>query len=521
MQRKLFYIVLLFSFILLQACNNRGGSSYDEGDEHKIVFTLSTKNIETRAVPTRADDHSWNDNFDNNTDNDYETILGSNYDSRINDETVEVLIFDATTGDYLGNVDNLIYFALGDNNADPSEYRFLGDVSHLKLSVGNTYKFMVLVNSKIDFSTLTSTSDIVSVLNNLTFNINDVAYPNGFIPMWGVSSYTMLPDKINEIETIHLLRAVAKIDISLSNEMAQDFELYDVFITQYSQSGYSVPKSWSDISTTTTLLHYDDCFRVPANAQLNNFYSFYSLSSSQWCVYLPEFSNTNDVTISIRVKRKDNGKIYLFDGDRGIKLKKYNNGFASNESFDIVRNHYYEYTITKVNVEQHGVLEITCNVAPWELYEENWDYTDQILVLDVGRIVWSDYFSFNEQSGEVTIYPGRDLKGRFAIVSPVGAQWRAEFIPISGSMTPFKFTMPDTDNMKKTADATAVVGNITNSNGASLFHEFTIAPRNLDIDVNNFAYLRFSVITQDGRTIHVKELTNSTNYFDYTIIQSL
>ena len=88
-------------------------------------------------------------------------------------------------------------------------------------------------------------------------------------------------------------------------------------------------------------------------------------------------------------------------------------------------------------------------------------------------------------------------------------------------MTPFKFTMPDTDNMKKTADATAVVGNITNSNGASLFHEFTIAPRNLDIDVNNFAYLRFSVITQDGRTIHVKELTNSTDYFDYTIIQSL
>ena len=235
MQRKLFYIVLLFSFILLQACNNRGGSSYDEGDEHKIVFTLSTKNIETRAVPTRADDHSWNDNFDNNTDNDYETILGSNYDSRINDETVEVLIFDAATGDYLGNVDNLIYFALGDNNADPSEYRFLGDVSHLKLSVGNTYKFMVLVNSKIDFSTLTSTSDIVSVLNNLTFNINDVAYPNGFIPMWGVSSYTMLPDKINEIETIHLLRAVAKINISLSNEMAQDFELYDVFITQHSQ----------------------------------------------------------------------------------------------------------------------------------------------------------------------------------------------------------------------------------------------------------------------------------------------
>jgi hypothetical protein len=99
MQRKLFYIVLLFSFILLQACNNRGGSSYDEGDEHKIVFTLSTKNIETRAVPTRADNHSWNDNFDNNTDNDYETILGSSYDSRINDETVEVLIFDAATGD--------------------------------------------------------------------------------------------------------------------------------------------------------------------------------------------------------------------------------------------------------------------------------------------------------------------------------------------------------------------------------------------------------------------------------------
>ena len=135
-------------------------------------------------------------------------------------------------------------------------------------------------------------------------------------------------------------------------------------------------------------------------------------------------------------------------------------------------------------------------------------------------IIPINYLSLNEQTGEITLYPGRDLHGRFSIVSPIGAQWRAEFIPITGSMNPFKFTMPDTDNMQKSLDSTVVFGNVTNSKGASLFHEFTIAPRNLDIDVNNFAYLRFTILTQDGRTLHVKELTNSIDYSDYIIIQS-
>jgi hypothetical protein len=243
-----------------------------------------------------------------------------------------VLVFDVATGNYIGNIDNLIYFALSDNNLEPSEFRFIGEVSHLNLVVGRAYKFMVLVNSKINPTLWSSTSDVISALNALVFNINDIAYPNGLIPMWGVSTYTMQPDRVNEIETIHLLRAVAKIDISLSPEMAQDFELQDVFITQHSESGYCAPKSWSNIATTTTLLHYADCFRVPENAQLNNFYSFYYVNSTQSFAYLPEFSNTTDATISVKVKKKDTGKIYLFDGDRGIKLKNYDNGFASNDA---------------------------------------------------------------------------------------------------------------------------------------------------------------------------------------------
>ena len=176
MQKKLFYIVLLLSFLLLLACNNKEVLPYDEGEEHKIVFTISTKNIETRALPTRADNHSWNDNLDNRTDNDYETILGSNYDYRINDETIEVLVFDVATGNYIGNIDNLIYFALSDNNLEPSEFRFIGDVSHLNLVVGKAYKFMVLVNSKIDPALWSSTSDVISALNALVFNINDIHY---------------------------------------------------------------------------------------------------------------------------------------------------------------------------------------------------------------------------------------------------------------------------------------------------------------------------------------------------------
>ena len=522
MMRCPLYILTLLCFVLMHFCVKKDVISEEEYlVDQKIVFTISTKDIVTRSMPTRGDTHSWGDNLDNRTDNDYETILGVNYDSRINDEMIEVLIFDASTGAYIGNVDNLIYFALSDSvNLEPSEFRFVGDIASLPLSLGKTYKFMVVVNTTIDEDILYSAGNITDVLNSLVFNIDDVAYPDGFIPMWGVTTYTINSMELHNLQTIHLLRAVAKVVVSLSPSVAEEFELQDVFISQHSIKGYSFPKNWSTVSSTISLLHYNDCFRVPSDAQTNSFYQFYKQDATTWFAYLPEYMNSSDVTISVNVKKKSNDRIFIFDGNRGIKLKRYAGGLPSSELYDIVRNHYYKYSISTINVEKHGSLELTSTVSPWELVEETWDYTDQVSVSDVGRIRWSNYLSFLEETGEVTLYPGRDLRCNFSILSPVGARWIAEFIPISGSMRPFKFTMPDTDNMEKSADSTLVIGNITNNSGASLFHELTIAPMTTQIAENNFAYLRISVITQDGRTIHVRELSNSLEYDDYTLIQS-
>ena len=499
MKSKLFYILLSFFFIaVLSSC---GEKDHPLDEEVTVSFSFSTQENMTRAG------HDWGDNLDDERDNNYVDLIGEAYDSRIRINSLRAFIYD--NDGYVCEITNEAYFELSETS-----YMFLGQIR----LTSDTYdrvkdrdcKVMLVANSTFPNEDPTSFS-------TTTFSVNSIQMPNGFIPMWGVATVNLNLQSHQDLGTIYLLRSAAKVEVNLSDDLVTEgYSIKQVFVNKHATNGYWFPNGWDEVELTTKLAHID-CSRpigvVESDPKI--FTNNSSTKATSSVIYLPEM-NTEGVAMTV-ILEKDTKEFEFVDA---IKFVDYVGGLATETTFDIVRNHYYQYNITRVNTEQQGSLSITCNVAQWELYEETWDYTDQIVVVDEGRIVWSDYFSLNTNNGEVVLSPGKDLKGTFNINTPVGAQWRAEFISISGSMNPFKFTMPDTDNMKKNSDASAVVGNITSSDGTSLWHEITIAPRNTNIDENNYAYLRFSVITQDGRTIHVKELTNSRDYFDYTIIQS-
>ena len=62
------------------------------------------------------------------------------------------------------------------------------------------------------------------------------------------------------------------------------------------------------------------------------------VTDDEFYVYLPEYDNTDPAVISVLIGEKE------YD----IEFKDYIEGKASGENYNIVRNHYYQYTITNV-----------------------------------------------------------------------------------------------------------------------------------------------------------------------------
>ena len=206
----------------------------------------------------------------------------------------------------------------------------------------------------------------------------------------------------------------------------------------------------------------------------------------------------------------ENAKIALqFDGDNKayeIEFKNYHSGKPIGDPHNIVRNHYYKYTITKVNT---GVnLELTCKVQPWTLVEESWDYTDVPAVYTGGYITWSSSSSVNNDRVNLT---SSTATFTFGLSSPENATWRAEFVTIKGNQNAFKFTEVVGGN-NYTSYATGDVGKLVT---------LTIGTTGTATVGNNEAYLRIWVVLPDGRTIRVSDMLYSANEEkEYVIVQT-
>lgn len=101
----------------------------------------------------------------------------------------------------------------------------------------------------------------------------------------------------------------------------------------------------------------------------------------------------------------------------------------------------YDYTLRLK--ESH--LEATVTVLPWELRENNYDYSTEITVNSDGRLLWDSdtYGSADHSSFTVITAFGRDLEGTFTISTPEGAVWYAILETLSGNPDAFRFEDED------------------------------------------------------------------------------
>lgn len=489
MRRILIYILVLFFIPLITSC----GKDNDEfppllgskDNPVSIHFRMSMDN--SSSAMTRA--ATWGDT--------YTGITGNSFDEQIDVSTVRVAVFQGE--EFKGVVSDLICYK------SSNIYEFYGEISDIEFIANNTYKFMVFANCDGVDSYKTSGG-----YGNLVFNAANVQLNGKYIPMWGVKEFSLTQSGtgvdnryLYNLGTINMLRSVAKVQVFMNDA---DYTIKSVTIRNYNESGYSLPLHWNKVTDVRNLSWKDEntdahSFNPKQGIATSGLNLSAEVEGRKYVVYLPEQTNDGSVVMDVVVEDNDGGE-YTFEN--AIYLKDY----ASGQTLDLVRNHYYEYTITQVNT---GVgLDLKCVVQPWNLVPESWDYTDMPGVYNDGYITWAE--GTNKNNNRINISPSTpNATFTFGLSSPENATWRAEFVTIKGNQNAFKF-IEVVNGTNHTSYATGDVGKII---------ELTIAATGQAINGNNEAYLRISAILPDGRTIRVSDiLYSTTEQKEYVIVQT-
>ena len=182
------------------------------------------------------------------------------------------------------------------------------------------------------------------------------------IPMWGVrlANLNLANEAENEIDDIYLLRAMAKVEVALHEDIVALFDLTDVVVDKYNTVGNVLPAGYAT-AVDTRDLGQQDVFN-PNNTPSNTDLSFTEVEGQgAFYAYLPEYQNVGDDVSPATIKVVINGVSYT------IEFKNYTSGKPNGSAYNIVRNHYYQYTITSINtVENVIVTSLSYKCMPWQ-----------------------------------------------------------------------------------------------------------------------------------------------------------
>lgn len=468
-------------------------------DPVMVTFKLDVMS----SAATKADNLDWND--------EYAIHIGNDFESRINTSDLLVLAYQ-TDGTFAAELPIIMR---GTN--DDGKVEFMCKLPD-ELVSGNpaSMKFMVLANC-LNSGYRLSYNGLVPNVEGLMYSIPTQIASWAAIPMWGVKthSFAYTNGSMNgnqDLGIIDVLRSTAKVGVKLSAELAAKYTLGGLKINRVAASGYSVPNGWNGTQQTDYLIH-DNCFRQVQgdNLTATDVAKFIAAEDGTQYTYVPETANSTDSEIAIALTLTETNpaeakapEVLTFDYTSGLKFRPYTDGAPNGDPYNIVRNHYYEYTIN--SIEQGNELNLVAVVKPWVPDEETIDFTDEVSVS--ATMTWTGVRSVNYDTGEVILYDDTDIEATctFQIDTPMDATWTSSLIPIAGNVDAFSWV----GNTKY-----GLVG--------------TGQPSTIKLKVNNQApyapqhkcKLRITVQTLDGRTIVVNNLVpDGKTYKEFTIIQN-
>ncbi len=401
MHNRFTYILIGVWATLFVAC----GSIYDDGQcvdlDQRITFRLSVASPNTRTT--------WADN--------YPSTIGTSFDNMISLNGLRVAIHNASDNSYIGEVSNLIHWNVSDN-----VYQFVGEVTNLNLTANAQYKIMVYANCPPGTAS-----------DNLSFEYTTAQYPNGAIPMWGVTESTLSLVGNQDIGTIHLLRALAKVEVNLAPAMA-DYHIEKVTVNSINHYGYCLPNNWDTVTNSATLNRENSINEYRSVIYPQGGIEFTAVSSTSSVIYLPDYNNFDSLIPAAKLSvtlRDSSDNLYEFKD--ALSFGNYVDGALSGgTAYNIVRNHYYKFNIIGVA----GGLEIDYQVADWD-EGGTWDYGEFAYPTYHNPILPDEWYYNSKFFEVITVEPTMSynatddeagaFSGWFHISAPVGHQWVPTF----------------------------------------------------------------------------------------------
>ena len=358
------FFILNSSFFILLSCSimddGPDALSLPDGSTAQVAFTLK---LDKAQPATRA---TWGDDYDSQT--------GEGYENRI-DQLQVVLYSEDNTAYPLHN----LWQETSSTQGGEDTYTFVGsiDTNDAGSPQAGTYKIMVFANcgEMSDY-----TFDGIDELH-FNYRYDDATHtPTTAIPMWGVTTaeLTLKPGERQTLDNgIDLLRAVAKVEVKLQNNAdTQGFSLTDVTISTANQQGYCLPAGYANVQNTKGLDREEGSptsfHPIQSSATARNLaFTNNDNGNGTYTLYLPEYDNgtgNTPATLSVTVADEDNQpETYT------LEFKNYTNGQPTGDAYNIVRNHLYRYTITKID---NGQLTVNYQVLPWEKVTSGITYGD-------------------------------------------------------------------------------------------------------------------------------------------------
>lgn len=297
----------------------------------------------------------------------------------INPSDIDVLLYNSK-GQYITKATNVQAVRNATVSTSQNEYTISGTMTTPSgdFDMNADYEFVVIANANgscpitrsTEESYMMSESSINSAMTyglgeNKTFttftegilkdNTTDASNTER-IPMWGKTTVKLSEVAKDSEEaakqnpvTIDLLRAMAKVTVSCK---AESHKLTAVQLEgEINQSGYVTPAKAAESKNTQAALgtnnEYDNVLNVNTKNTTSEAVSFQK-DNNTWYLFIPE-----------QEKGKTSITVTVDDEDYTIKFATYTNGAAGNSEFNVVRNYWYDYTITSVAEKK---IEVNLNL---------------------------------------------------------------------------------------------------------------------------------------------------------------
>lgn len=352
------------------------------GEKEKVLIRFTIALDEPKAASRISwdgydpDDRDYNDGPQAEDDTEYMKI-GSVAENYIDLNTVQVLIYDMN-GTPMGELKEVTVFPATDKNDNNQHLYDLTGAFEADADQISSLDFKLMV-----FANTPKKSD----LNNP--DTWQFAYPladGAGIPMWGIATFTdvdlsgstSVGNAAELSEPIYMLRSMAKIEVSLSKEsIAAGYTLTSAMLNKAMKNGIVMPKLRTDAPADVTIkglgsteaLGVEEVFN-PSDGDVGE--ASFTGNGNTYYIYVPEYDASSgngnlEINLALTNGTKDE------TGNDVITTKSfthggYSGGVYSKTPWNVVRNHYYKYTVSV----QNGVdLVVIITINPWN----SWTYT--------------------------------------------------------------------------------------------------------------------------------------------------